>query len=306
MDNKNPRIEKIVIFVNLRCFFLKFVIRRDHQIYRCMKIPKLLFLSLILITGCNQAARQPATPEFQIESFPFEIELDKFITYCQEADYTVAYDPFFGPGTTFRGFSVNEGLETLGINAEIERADSLEIIFICKDGYAPAMPLRTFLTRDAFILPQTEKDLPNWPEEVRKKILPYYITFTDARDMERLPFPYGTIKIKVDYSTTQHHYSFPKPIQKDSILTAGFQFFQLRCGKCHSVNKEGGSVGPELNYPQNITEYRSKEYLRAFIQNPQSFRYNSAMGPMDLSEDEFDLVYGYLRAMREFGLEDQI
>ena len=244
------------------------------------------------------------SPDFQVKTFPFEIDLDTFTRFIIQKEYTVAYDPFFGPGTSFWGYSVEEGFQAIGIKEAIPQMDSLEIIFVCKDGYAPSMPLKSFFSRDAFILPQEEKDLVNWPEKVRKKVLPYYITFTDGKDKERLPFPYGAVKIKIDYAANQHELSFPESIQQDSLLAKGFKLFQHRCGKCHSVNKEGGKVGPELNYPQNIMEYRSRDYFFSFVKNPQSYRYNSTMGSMEIEEDQLNLIYQYLQAMRNHKIKD--
>ena len=57
--------------------------------------------------------------------------------------------------------------------------------------------------------------------------------------------------------------------------------------------------GPELNFPQNITEYREKAYMYEFISSPQSFRYNSKMSAVKLDEEEFDLLYNYLATMKE-------
>jgi hypothetical protein len=37
----------------------------------------------------------------------------------------------------------------------------------------------------------------------------------------------------------------------------GFDLFRKECLKCHSLNLQGGDIGPELNVPQNITEYRA-------------------------------------------------
>ena len=47
---------------------------------------------------------------------------------------------------------------------------------------------------------------------------------------------------------------------------------------------KGGKMGPELNVPKNILEYRDREQLAAFIKNPQAFRFGSLMPPTALSE----------------------
>ena len=93
----------------------------------------------------------------------------------------------------------------------------------------------------------------------------------------------------------------PLAIQGGSgdVLTgaiAGFGYFEQYCIKCHSVNKIGGNVGPELNYPRNITEYWEVENIWAFVKDPQSFRYNARMAPVTpLTRAEFDKIIAYFR-----------
>lgn len=115
--------------------------------------------------------------------------------------------------------------------------------------------------------------------------------------------PYGLVKIKIDFAKMNRQFSFPETIQADSLLSEGYQLFEATCGKCHSMNKEGGHVGPELNYPKNITEYRSKEFMKSFVNNPKSYRYNSIMPAMGFSDEQFDLVYNYLVAMKDYKID---
>jgi len=49
------------------------------------------------------------------------------------------------------------------------------------------------------------------------------------------------------------------------------------------MNREGGRVGPELNVPQSIVEYRPEAQIKAYIRNPLQFRYGH-MPPQPGSE----------------------
>ncbi len=77
---------------------------------------------------------------------------------------------------------------------------------------------------------------------------------------------------------------------------AGFQHFEKYCIKCHSINRIGGNVGPDFNDTKNITEYWDIEHMWAYAKNPQSFRYNAHMAPIEpLTREEFDRIVEYLR-----------
>ena len=73
--------------------------------------------------------------------------------------------------------------------------------------------------------------------------------------------------------------------------------FRDHCIKCHAINREGGRVGPELNVPQSIVEYRPEEQIRAYIRNPATFRYGAMPPHPGLREAEMDALIAYFRAM---------
>ena len=63
------------------------------------------------------------------------------------------------------------------------------------------------------------------------------------------------------------------------------------------MNLIGGRLGPELNVPKNITTYRSRSLLLAFMKHPQSFRAGSLMPPSHLNDAQLNQVLDYLEAM---------
>jgi cytochrome c2 len=66
---------------------------------------------------------------------------------------------------------------------------------------------------------------------------------------------------------------------------------------CHSINTEGGKVGPDLNVPRSIVEYRPMEQIKAYIRNPQSFRYTTMPAHPQLTDDDLAALVEYFRAM---------
>ena len=59
-------------------------------------------------------------------------------------------------------------------------------------------------------------------------------------------------------------------------MQAGFRAFRVHCSKCHRLNGEGGTIGPELNLGANPVEYRSREWLHGWIDDPAGTRPGSA------------------------------
>jgi hypothetical protein len=74
--------------------------------------------------------------------------------------------------------------------------------------------------------------------------------------------------------------------------------WQCVCPSCADQgNREGGRVGPDLNVPQSIVEYRPDAQIRAYIQNPATFRYGNMPAHPDLNNADLDHLLAYFHAM---------
>ena len=65
------------------------------------------------------------------------------------------------------------------------------------------------------------------------------------------------------------------------------------------MNGEGGSVGPDLNVPRSIVEYRPADQIKAYVRNPQSFRYTSMPAHPHLTDADLDALVAYFSHMSE-------
>jgi len=128
---------------------------------------------------------------------------------------------------------------------------------------------------------------------------PFYMVWNGEgqNDPHRYPWPFQLSVIERVPFEARHPHTVPTGVAADSQAAAGFALFRSQCIMCHAVNHEGGKVGPELNVPQSIIEYRSPEQLKAFIRNPQRFRYTSMPAHPQLSEGDLDALLAYFRAM---------
>ena len=48
----------------------------------------------------------------------------------------------------------------------------------------------------------------------------------------------------------------------------GFDLFKAHCVRCHSINQQGGRIGPDLNAPKSIVSYRPKKMIKAYTDMP--------------------------------------
>lgn len=186
-----------------------------------------------------------------------------------------------------------------------------ELQITCLDGYAPTVPWEK-LTRNDFFLAWSEVPAgsaaeigalarsPSWTPFLngKEKLTagPFYLV---ARQPETFKVPGWPFQIaRMEAVTFKKKYPHLAPASDSAQVRAGFATFKQSCLKCHSINLEGGVLGPELNVPRNVTEYRDAGTLRAFIQDASSFRARSKMPSFKkLSPAELDSLLAYLKQM---------
>ena len=68
--------------------------------------------------------------------------------------------------------------------------------------------------------------------------------------------------------------------------------FEGACVKCHKLNGEGGSKGPDLT---NLFSKKDEDSIRQYIVDPRSIKPDGTMPPSKLSDHEIDLVMQYIK-----------
>ena len=123
-----------------------------------------------------------------------------------------------------------------------------------------------------------------------------------------LSWPWQITGIELTSLSREFPHSAP-PALSGEVAKAGYLAFRQHCIKCHSINGDGGAVGPELNYPVNVTEYWKAEWLARFIADPQRIRANSKMIPfyrdMKNREAAISTIIEYLKVMKDNKLHDK-
>jgi mono/diheme cytochrome c family protein len=130
---------------------------------------------------------------------------------------------------------------------------------------------------------------------------PFYVIWKGAgeRDVVRYPWPYQLAELALVRVEDRFPRAVPPGAAPDSAAARGFAVFRRSCLQCHAINGDGGRVGPELNVPRSIVDYRPEAQLRAFIRDPQQFRYTQMPANPHLSEADLDALLAYFRHMSQ-------
>ena len=212
------------------------------------------------------------------------------------------HDPIYGKEKRFSGFSLRALLHEILAKNDADTT-GLQIFFQCVDGYSPSMPLSKALAADGWIATQDlSSDSPGAWEPIPhgKEFIspaPFYLVWPEIEQADRgYPRPYQLTTLRMTASMSIYDGASPGD---DVRAMRGFETFKKECVSCHSINLVGGSVGPELNAPKNITEYWKIDDIRRFIRNPASYRARNKMSAFPhLTEPEMDDLLYYIEAMK--------
>ncbi len=130
---------------------------------------------------------------------------------------------------------------------------------------------------------------------------PFYLVWTNEGqdDPHDSPWPYQLTRIEVASFRKAFPHTVPSGLREDHPGWSGYAIFRRSCASCHSINGEGGKIGPDLNVPRSIVEYRPEDQIRRYVRDPESFRYTSMPAHPGLDEDDLDALIAYFRAMSE-------
>lgn len=217
--------------------------------------------------------------------------------------YTVKIDdPVYKAIKEYDAFVLTDILQLAGAEAG-DHAD--EIVFATVDGYAPNMPSAILKDHRALVAYQEHSTPGRFAlvQQGKAKISPwpFYLIWDEGIKIKtEVPWPYQLIKVEVVDWKQKYPLVVPDGAKPDSAPRKGFAIFKAECIRCHSVNLQGGDLGPELNAPQNVTEYWKTDTLKAFIADASSFRYKSKMPTFaKLKSEQIDQLIAYLKFMKD-------
>lgn len=216
------------------------------------------------------------------------------------------WEPHEDKNVTYEGFDIAEVFATV-YGDQWQKID--EALFTCVDGYQPVLPMDRFRKYSGYLvyrrLDQAQFKVQNrFQNQSDVPLGPYYLVWDNLKSGELRAdgadgWPYQVVGVDLVNFVDR----FPKlspPEDASAQTKQGFLGFRENCMSCHTLNGEGGDKGPELNYPMSVTEYLSDAWLRQWIKDPRSVRYNATM-PGFASHPQSDVLIGdvlaYLKAM---------
>lgn len=211
----------------------------------------------------------------------------------------VTLDPYYQSTKRFVAVPLGELLKEFWPGLDNE--PHAEIEFAAADGYKVRLSAKLAQSPPAFIALRDVDHPPFEPISDRKADPSPLYLFWEGKEwtnLETHPRPWGIVTIsKVHSGQGLQHVTPPHGFGADGCAEAGFRLFSAQCQRCHAINGEGGRLGPDLNVPRNILEYRSEPDVRAYIKDPATFRYGNMPAHPLLTTEHLDQLVCYLREM---------
>lgn len=259
--------------------------------------PALCLVALSAWAACSKSANDDVTLEFQ--RFGAVAASLKISELARDAEVLSTFDTFYDKQKRFRALPVVPLLE----RAFSEPAAALQkrsFLVRASDGYRVPIEGALLLSGDAY-LAIDDVDVPGFELIGTGGVspAPAYLIWKQQGQAERKtrPQPWQVIAIDMVDLDALYGHTLPKGEPADGPAMLGFALFRARCGNCHAINREGGHVGPDLNVPQSIVEYRPEAQIRAYIKDPATFRYGIMPAHPDLTDADLDQLLAYFRAM---------
>jgi mono/diheme cytochrome c family protein len=272
----------------------------------------LLVAMAVLWNGCHEPSVAPAKAgvDAKIPDVKLSFRRDqrdlRSVSLRELAEHATARvvetdDPYYGVRKHFRALPLNESL-AFGFGQGVDQLRRLSFVLRALDGYAVPIEGSRLLEGGAY-LAFDDVDVagfaPIGPQRVSPA--PMYLVWTRPTqgNLDTHPRPWQLATIEIAPFEALYPHTLPTGEAADSASMHGFSVFRDHCIKCHAMNREGGRVGPDLNVPQSIIEYRPAEQIRAYVKNPAAFRYGAMPAHPHLSEQDLDGLVAYFAAMAQ-------
>jgi mono/diheme cytochrome c family protein len=265
-----------------------------------------ILLCFLLLSGPAQADEPTITVSVGIDTRSFT--QGELLARPDATTIEIAHDVTYGVPMTYRAVPVASLLAGMTLPP-----DSI-IEAVALDGFIAQLPsdlvFNTDESKAVAWLAIEPADHP-WPPIPGKDVSagPFYMVWTGAEvgsvRSEQWPYQMAKLVSQPSLATRWPALSVNSALPPTDPVRAGQTLFVVQCLPCHKLNGAGASdVGPDLNLPQNPTEYLTSQGLHDLIRNPSAVRTWPAQTmppfpPDHLSDDEIGLVVAYLKHMAD-------
>lgn len=265
---------------------------------------RLFILSLfLLLMTVSVASAQPSSSSTLGSVNLLDPKIQKELQRLPTKEITVQNDPTYGGDQRYEGYEIKSFVAWLSRQTGVSPADAL-VSFVATDGYVSQLPVRDIPERLGVLAFRESSGSPSKPfrDSLTARIPynpgPFYLVWDGVfNEKQSLPTPWGVTVVKLSSNDIPAEHI---PPSSSPAITKGLELWRGYCSKCHAINKVGGTMGPELNVPKNITEYWDRIHLEQLIENPASLRWGSKMPAFKwLSASDRNAIIAYLEAMKE-------
>lgn len=255
-----------------------------------------LLVVLALVASCKPRGAEEA-PRLRFVREGVEVKaLDRGALVAAAGAVTVeGYDPYYGRAKRFRALPLGPVLAA-GFG---EAREDLHYVLRAQDGYTVPLPGKRLLEPGAHLAIE-DLDAPGWqpigPQQANPG--PFYLIWSlpHQKELETHPRPWQLAAIEIAPFEAVFPHTDPGA-NAGEAARRGYGTFRELCVRCHAINREGGRVGPELNVPRSIVEYRPADQIREYIRDPRRFRYGNMPPHPGLSDGDLDDLLAYFRVM---------
>ena len=224
----------------------------------------LFSLVFLLNTGCNQhqesQSNQPiAELEFLIGDSLYLRTNSEDLSKDFEIDQIEIFDPHFNKIKKYQALNFNDLLGNL-LRANYNDEAWSAVSFLSLDGFNAVIERDYFLQSEAYLI-IGDVEFENWdpiPDHGGETTAPFYLVWTHPEKTPKNGFPWPWQIKSIALVQTENEYSVSTPDQDlvSSDVFSGYELFKSRCSVCHAISGEGGKIGPDLNQPMNVLQYR--------------------------------------------------
>jgi mono/diheme cytochrome c family protein len=249
-------------------------------------------------SAASPAPKSGVSLEFREEGRALRAIPMERLTATIAPEVFTAFDPYYGRAKTFRALAIGPVLAQ-GFAGTPDLA-AKHFVLRALDGYTVPLEGKRLLEGGAY-LAIDDVDVPGF-EPIGPRAAnpaPFYLVWKnpDQQDLETHPRPWQLASIEIASFESTFPLTVPEGEPEGSPARRGFSTFREQCIHCHAMNQQGGKIGPDLNVPQSIVDYRPEPQIRAYIRDPRTFRYSTMPAHPHLGEPGLDELVAYFRVM---------
>ena len=255
--------------------------------------------TLLVSCGAKTTETTHATIEFKKDGVSVGVWSTEQLTSTAAAETWSAYDPYYNKKKSFRAIPLHPLLNrAFGDKANWSKE---QFILKAKDGYT--VPLEgNRLAEEGVYIAIADTEVPGWEPigPQRANPGPYYLVWRGEKqqDLTTHPRPWQLATIEITAFEKVFPHTAPTGAQADSAASKGYAVFRTECIRCHAINREGGRIGPDLNVPQSIVEYRPVAQIKQYIRDPKVFRHGNMPAHPHLDDAALDSLIAYFDYMK--------